>query len=62
MNVDEAVAAFLKARRARKLHIRGPLVGGLWMAHMPAYRTHSATATSLEGAYRAWFTYWGNRP
>lgn len=57
--VEPRRLAFLAARRARKMHIRGPYVGGLWIACFPGSSGLGASGMSPEGAYRNWFSYWG---
>jgi hypothetical protein len=54
--VEPRRLAFLAARRARKLHIRGPLVGGLWVCRLPSKPDRKASGTSPECAYNAWYT------
>lgn len=49
-------------KRASRLHIRGPYVGGLWLCYLPGRQGLSATGLSPEMAYRAWASYQGIKP
>lgn len=60
--VEPRRLAFLAARRARKMHISGPHVGGLWLCRLPSRSEFKASGQSPEGAYHAWHSYWGARP
>lgn len=59
---EQALARMVAARRARKLHISGPHVGGLWICRLPSRSEFKASGQSPEGAYHAWHSYWGTRP
>jgi hypothetical protein len=55
--IDASIGAVLAARRhTHKLHIRGPLVGGLWVCRLPSQPDRKASGTSPECAYNAWYT------
>lgn len=55
--IDDRVEA---ARRARKLHIRGPLRGALWLCYRPNdVSTLTASGMSPEQAWNNWQSYWG---
>lgn len=45
--------------RANKLHIRGPMVGGLYVCRHPKHPNMASSGMSPEAAYNAWFSYWG---
>ena len=47
----DPMAQFLRARRARKVRVRGPFVGGLWVCTGKGF---GCTGMSPELAYRAW--------
>lgn len=59
---EQALARMVAARRARKLHVSGPHVGGLWICRLPSRSEFKASGQSPEGAYHAWHSYWGTRP
>lgn len=45
-----------------KLHIRGPYVGGLYLAYLKSKPGLSATGLTPEMAYNAWMSYQGIKP
>lgn len=46
----------------RRLRIKGPIAGRLYVCYRHDRPGQTATAMTPEGAYNAWQSYWGARP